>query len=146
MNSRQCAGCGQPFHPRPQTPRQAYCPEPACQRERRRHWQQARRRDDPEYRENQARAQAAWAAAHPDYWRAYRRTHPAASARNRTLQRQRDAKRRARVLAKMDVSTAESPIPSGTYRLSPATAEDLAKMDAWMVQITLVSTPYRPSG
>lgn len=146
MKSRACAGCDQPFHPRPQCPGQTYCPEPACQRERRRRWQQARRRDDPEYRENQARAQAAWAAAHRDYWRAYRQAHPACSERNRSLQRQRDASRRACVLAKMDVSTAASPVPSGTYRLSPATAEDLAKMDAWMVQITLVSTPYRPSG
>ena len=146
MKSRACAGCGQAFHPRPQSPEQTYCPAPACQRERRRRWQQARRRDDPAYRENQARAQAAWAAAHPDYWRVYRQAHPAASARNRTLQRQRDADRRARVLAKMDVSTAEPAVPSGTYRLRKATAADLAKMDAWMVQITSVSTPYRPSG
>ena len=146
MKSRACAGCSQAFHPRAQSPGQTYCPEPACQRERRRRWQQARRRDDPEYRENQARAQAAWAAAHPEYWREYRRTRPAVSERNRTLQHQRDAGRRARVLAKMDVSTAASPVPSGTYRLSKATAEDLVKMDAWTVQITLVSTPYRPSG
>ena len=146
MKSRACAGCGQVFHPRPQSPGQTFCPVPACQCERRRRWQQARRRDDPAYRENQARAQATWAAAHPDYWREYRLSHPDSSERNRTLQRQRDAARRARVLAKMDVSTAASPVPSGTYRLSKATAEDLAKMDAWMIQITLVSTPYRPSG
>jgi hypothetical protein len=62
------------------------------------------------------------------------------------LQRERDARRRERVLAKMDASTRDSPIPSGTYRLSPVTREDLAKMDAWMVRITVVSKQYGSSG
>lgn len=146
MMSKQCAGCGQTFHPRPQSPQQAYCPAPSCQRERRRHWQQTRRQHDPEYRDNQSRAQASWAARHPDYWREYRRTHPAADERNCTLQRERDARRRVRVLAKMDVSTAVLPLPAGTYRLIPATPDDLAKMDAWMVQITLVSKQYGAVG
>ena len=39
MKSKPCAGCGLAFHPRPQSPKQAYCPAPACQRERRRRWQ-----------------------------------------------------------------------------------------------------------
>lgn len=146
MQSKQCAGCGKLFHPRPQTPRQSYCASAACQRERRRRWQRARRQSDPEYRENQARAQAAWAAQHPDYWREYRRSHPAYRERNGRQQQARDARRAARVLAKMDVSTRETPVPSGIYRLSPATRDDLAKMDAWMVRITVVSTPYAPSG
>jgi hypothetical protein len=46
----------------------------------------------------------------------------------------------------MDVKTCETPIPSGTYRLSPVTREDLAKMDAWMVQITVVSKEYELTG
>ena len=146
MQSKQCAGCGKSFHPRPQTPRQSYCASAACQRERRRRWQLARRQSDPEYRENQARAQAAWAAQHPDYWREYRRSHPTYSDRNRRQQQARDARRAARVLAKMDVWTRETSVPSGIYRLSPATRDDLAKMDAWMVRITAVSTPYAPSG
>ncbi|MCK9986155.1 MAG: hypothetical protein AzoDbin1_02627 [Azoarcus sp.] len=146
MQSKQCAGCGKLFHPRPQTPRQSYCASAACQRERRRCWQLARRQSDPEYRENQVRAQAAWAAQHPDYWREYRRSHPTYSDRNRRQQQARDARRAARVLAKMDVSTRETSVPSGIYRLSPATRDDLAKMDAWMVRITAVSTPYAPSG
>jgi len=62
------------------------------------------------------------------------------------LQRERDARRRERVLAKMDVSAGDSPVPSGTYRLSPVTREDLAKMDAWMVRITVVSKQYGLSG
>jgi hypothetical protein len=44
------------------------------------------------------------------------------------------------------VSTRDSPVPSGTYRLSPVRREDLAKMDAWTVEITVLSMPYEPSG
>ena len=146
MKSKQCAGCGEAFHPRPQTPKQAYCSAPVCQRERRRRWQQTRRQNDPEYKDNQSRAQASWAARHPDYWQEYRQTHPESRDRNRTLQRERDHRRRARKLAKMDASTATSPVPSGTYRLTPATRDDLAKMDAWMVEITLVSMQCAPTG
>lgn len=146
MESKCCAACDQTFRPRPQTPEQCYCSSPACQRERRRRWQQRRRQTDPEYRDNQARAQRAWGARHPDYWREYRRAHPEYGERNRMLQRERDGRRRERVLAKMDVSTRDSPVPSGTYRLSPVRREDLAKMDAWTVEITVLSMPYAPSG
>ncbi|HWR88577.1 MAG TPA: hypothetical protein VN277_09175 [Acidiferrobacterales bacterium] len=146
MESKQCAGCGKAFHPRPQTPKQTYCSSPQCQRERRRRWQQARRRIDPEYRDNQSRAQESWAERHRDYWRQYRQTHPQYSERNRVLQRERDARRRERVLAKMDVSARDSPVASGTYRLSPVTRDDLAKMDAWVVRITVVSKQYAPTG
>ena len=146
MDSKQCAGCGKPFHPRPQTPQQTYCSASRCQRERRRRWQQARRQSDPEYQDNQSRAQASWLERHPDYWRQYRRTHPQYSERNRSLQRERDSRRRERVLAKMAVSPRDSAVPSGIYRLSPVTRDDLAKSDAWMVQITVVSSQYEASG
>jgi hypothetical protein len=46
----------------------------------------------------------------------------------------------------MDVSTREAAVPSGFYQLIPVTRDDLAKEDAWMVQITAVSTSYAPSG
>lgn len=146
MKSKQCAGCGKAFHPRSQTPEQRYCSSPECQRERRRRWQHARRQSDPDYRDNQSRAQQSWSEQHPDYWREYRRTHEQYRERNRALQRERDARRRERVLAKMDASTGDAPVPSGTYRLSPVRREDLAKMDAWTVQITFVSKQYESSG
>jgi hypothetical protein len=98
-----------------------------------------RRQTDPEYQDNQSRAQGSWAERHPDYWREYRGTHPQYCERNRALQRERDARRGERVLAKMAVSTPGPPVPSGTYRLSPVRREDLAKMDAWTVQITVIS-------
>ena len=145
MESRQCVGCGKSFHPRPQTPKQSYCSAPECQRERRRRWQQVRRQSDPDYLENQARAQNAWATRNADYWREYRRAHPEYVERNWILQQQRDARRREGLLAKLNASPQESPVPSGIYRLTPVTRDDLAKMDAWMVQITPVSKPYTPS-
>ena len=141
MQSKRCVACGQAFHPRAQSPGQCYCSSSGCQRERRRRWQKTRRHEDPAYQENQAQAQRAWAGRHPDYWREYRRTHPEYRERNRAQQPQRDARRRReRVLAKMNVSTRDLPVPSGTYRLSPVAAEGLAKMDAWTVEIAVLST------
>ena len=142
MESRRCAACGQTFRPRPQVPRQSYCRALACQRERRRRWQQARRRNDPDYHDNQARAQRAWRKRNPDYSREYRHEHPNSRERNRTQQRERNDRRRARLIAKMDVSTPVFPIPSGIYQISQARPTGIAKMDAWTVKITLLSEPY----
>ena len=146
MASTRCAGCGSPFTPRPQTPKQTFCPAAGCQRERRRRWQQQRRHADPAYLENQGRAQSSWVGRNPGYWRAYRAAHPEYVERNRELQHGRDAARRLHDLAKMDASTRESPIPSGTYHLSPVTRPHLAKMDVWTVQITVVSMGCNGSG
>ena len=139
MESRRCTACGQAFRPRPQVPQQSYCTTPACQRERRRRWQQAKRQSDPDYHDNQARAQRAWCKRNPDYWREYRRTHPQYRERNRTQQRQRNARRGERLIAKMDASTRVLPVPSGLYRINRAPAARIAKMDAWTVEITLLS-------
>jgi hypothetical protein len=46
----------------------------------------------------------------------------------------------------MDASTPIHRVPSGTYRLVPEGAGDLAKMDAWTVKITLISRDYPTSG
>lgn len=69
---RRCAACGKPFRVRPQVPDQSYCSDPACQRERKKLWQRDRRSTDPDYRDNQSRAQQAWLARNPNYWREYR--------------------------------------------------------------------------
>lgn len=140
MESRRCACCGEAFRPRAQNPDQQFCSERACQRERRRRWQRTKRSTDPDYRDNQARAQQAWAARHRDYWAEYRRRNPAYSARNREAawRRQRE-RRQAMTFAKMDASRRESGVPSGTYRLVPAAAAWFAKMDAWTVEITVLS-------
>jgi hypothetical protein len=142
MQSMRCAACGLQFRPRPQVPQQRYCSSSACQRERRRRWQAARRAADADYRANQRAAQQAWSQRHPEYWRAYRQAHPEYAERNRTLQRGRDRQHSPLAdLAKMNASGPNSHLSSGTYRLAPMAAGDLAKMDAWTVRITVLSTP-----
>lgn len=142
MKSRQCTACGKEFRQRSQVPQQSYCTALACQRERRRRWQKAKRKNDPAYQDNQASAQLAWRKRNPDYWREYRRTHPEYSERNRTQQRERNDRLRQRLIAKMDVSTPVFPMPSGRYQISQAPPTGIAKMDAWTVQITLLPAPY----
>ncbi len=140
MEFRQCQACQAPFRPRPQIADQCFCSAPACQRERRRLWQVTKRHNDPDYRENQKRVQQAWAERPPDYWRNYRREHPEYTERNRAQQRQRAQDQAAAgQMAKRNASKAEMPLPSGTYRLSPGVDASLAKSDAWMVEITVIT-------
>jgi hypothetical protein len=86
-SDRICAACGALFTPFVHVPNQRYCSSTACQLARRRAWQHERLRIDPDYRANQANAQATWRARHPDYWRRYRETHPACRDRNCAMQR-----------------------------------------------------------
>lgn len=141
MGQHRCASCGQTFRPRPQVPEQRFCTAKACQRERKRRWQQAKRASDPDYRLNQVQAQQSWGVRHPEYWQRYRRGHPEYCQRNREKQHERDRRRAQRRLAKMDVRTGESVIASGTYQLTPVTSGSLAKRDAWMVEISFLSSP-----
>jgi hypothetical protein len=64
MERRRCAACDEAFRLRSPVPKQTHCNAAACQRVRRRRWQQAKRQSDADYRENQARAQRAWAQGH----------------------------------------------------------------------------------
>ena len=146
MECRRCAACGQAFRPRAQVPHQRYCGLAACQRERRRRWQQRKLEADPDYHANQVRAQRAWADGNSAYWREYRAKHPDYTDRNRLEQRRRDRRRRAARLAKIDASTPIPAVLSGTYRLVPEAAGDLAKKDAWTVRLTVISTDYEPDG
>jgi len=144
MGERRCGGCGKAFSPRPQVPDQEYCGEEECRRARRRCWQRAKRQNDADYRDNQARAQRAWAEENSGYWRGYRSGHPeyAQANRQQTKQRKRDRRQRAAGtsrFAKMDSSKLLLAVPSGTYLLVPQDEEKFAKMDSLMVQITLIS-------
>jgi len=65
METRSCNVRGQLFTPRPQNPNQTYCTDPRCQRKRRWRWLQQNRRDDADYRDNDARVSKAWAAENP---------------------------------------------------------------------------------
>jgi len=139
MASRKCPVCGDPFEPRPQVKNQKFCPSERCQRERKRRWQQAKRQTDPAYKADQREHAKKWADLHPNYSREYRAKNPDFAERNRAKQKIRNKKRRVALIAKMDMSKSESPVPSGIYRLTPIDASRIAKMDAWIVEINLIS-------
>jgi hypothetical protein len=146
MAKRRCAGCGELFVPRPNVPHQRYCSTPDCQRTRRRCWQREKLQADADYRANQAAAQRRWRESHPDYWRVYRARHPEYSARNRAEQRERNRRRRLAVtgpsppgIVKMDVCAVETPPVSGTYRLIPVPEAGVAKMNAYLVKMQVIS-------
>lgn len=140
MEKRVCAACRKHFRPQPQVPRQAYCRDAACQRERRRRWQEAKRQGDPDYQENQRHAQHAWCVRNPDYWREYRETHPDYREDNRQQQRARRRGEARPGVAKMDVSAPTQALKSGLYRIVPLPGSGVAKMDAWTAEITLISS------
>jgi hypothetical protein len=140
-STRLCLACGIAFVPLPHVPHQRYCSSKACQRARRRDWQDRRLHVDEDYRDNQTRAQARWRAGHPNYWREYRATHPAYRERNRGMQRSRNARRRFAAIANMDVIAPRLPLGSGFYVLSDANENSVAKMNVWTVHIAVLSAP-----
>lgn len=135
MKNKLCVSCGKAFQPRPQTPHQSYCSASECQRTRRKRWQREKLVSDQDYRDNQARAQGAWAERNPDYWREYRVAHPDYVARNRGQQRERTANGVAGTIAKMDASTLAAPMPTGVYQVRLVAPGHVAKMDVWTVEI-----------
>jgi hypothetical protein len=72
MTQMVCVSCGREFRVRPQSPKQTFCSDPECQRERRRRWSRDKLESDQDYRANQLAAQQAWHARNPDYWQIYR--------------------------------------------------------------------------
>jgi hypothetical protein len=146
MAKRQCAACGCLFEPRRNVPQQRYCSKRACQRTRRRRWQRQKLKADADYRVNQAAAQRRWRERHPDYWRRYRHRRPEYAQRNREQQRERNRRRRSAdtgpspaPIANMDAYRSQKPIRSGTYRLVPVAASGVAKMDAYVVEMRVLS-------
>ncbi len=120
-------------------PDQSYCASQACQRERRKLWQRERRAKDPDYRENQARAQEAWLARNPDYWREYRHRNPEYTQRNRERQRERARKRDGPSVVKTAASGMAAMLASGLYTLTVVAVDGVAKMDSsflvWLVPV-----------
>jgi hypothetical protein len=146
MAKRWCAACGCLFEPRRNVPQQRYCSKRACQRTRRRRWQRQKLKCDGDYRANQSAAQQRWRESHPDYWRRYRQSHPDYAERNREKQRERNRHRHSAgtgpsppPIANMDAYRTEKPFCSGTYHLVPVTAEGVAKMDAYVVEMHVLS-------
>jgi hypothetical protein len=141
---RHCKHCHQVFCPRPQNPDQRYCSEPACQRARKRDWQQQKLLTDPDYQANQSAAQRCWQEKNPEYRQQYREKNPDYVDRNRERQRERNRRRRKHdtglvPIAKMDASMPERSINPGRYLLSRVESGLIAKMDALIVEINVVS-------
>jgi hypothetical protein len=139
MGLKRCLACADAFQTSPRVSTQNYCSRPECQRERRRLWQREKRRADGDYRANQLQCQRRWRESHTDYWQQYRADHPDYVARNRSRQHVRNSSRQPGLIAKMDAMPPVSPLASGTYHLTPAERGEIAKMDAWIVRITLLS-------
>ena len=141
MESRRCAACDRVYQNRPQAPRQAYCTNVACQRERRKRWQRAKRLSDFDYVENQKRAQRAWCRRNPDYWREYRSRNDGHKGER---QRTRGGSTRPKA-AKMDSWISQDFIDAGIYRIVPVSVPKSAKKNSWIVEITRVSRPIKAS-
>ncbi len=146
MGRKRCAACGERFTPCRHISNQQYCSRPECQRQRRRRWQREKLKRDADYRANQAAAQRRWCKHHPEYWRQYRENHPEYVERNRAQQRQRNHRRGlgatspcSPAIAKRDVYEDKSIVTSGTYRLIPVSGEGIAKMDAYLVKMQVLS-------
>lgn len=139
MEKRWCNSCGQAFEPRPQSPRQAYCPKAECQQARKRLWQQAKRSTDYGYFQNQAHSQERWRRRNSDYWRQYRDEHPDYVASNREKQKERNARQRQGValIANSDTSPAETFL-SGTYKLVDLSAHERGIQREWLVRLALI--------
>lgn len=138
MQTKRCLSCGKSFHPQPQTPTQAYCSNPECQRARRRKSQQNRRKSENLYQEHN-QANRDWAAKNPGYSKQYRSEHPEYVIRNRAQQKQRNQKHRQDEISSEAVSTQFCAIPSGRYKLTPITPDGIAKETYWVVNITFIS-------
>lgn len=146
---KNCLHCHRAFFCR-RNPNQSYCAAPACQNSRKRGWRKQKLAKDPDYRQNQRRANEEWRRRHVDYWRRYRETHPEYTDKNRLRQRARDQKRtNAAVeintshLAKSDAppitEAAQLAVKSGFYQMIPLTRPDLAKCDALTVQLAVIT-------
>ena len=137
----RCAHCGCRYTPNPRIKNQSYCGKPGCQSARKAKWQGEKMESDPDYRMNQDECRESWLERRPDYWGQYRRNHPEYTQRNRDLQKNRDLKRRAVRLAKMDASKKEYVLKPGSYYVFPADP-DLAKMDASIHKMTIIPESY----
>jgi len=139
---RRCVCCKIMFRPDRYHPNQNYCRQKECQRSRRTLWQKNKLKTDSDYRESQAEAQALWKTKNPGYWKNYRATHPEYTEQNRIKQRQRRSKGNVAQpqpdVAKMDFALLQHPIVSGSYRLTLLNGSGVAKMDAAIVQLTVL--------
>jgi hypothetical protein len=146
---RVCRSCSKRFDVDTRVPDQRFCSNTDCQKERRRLWLKKKRSTDPDYKGNQAEAQKAWAQKNPGYWQGYRKNNPDYASRNRASQKRRNAIRKDKQtqpgVAKNDESTNHVVLSSGSLRI-PLRIDDIAKIDAILVKIDVISRPKSENG
>ncbi len=147
MQKLRCAHCNDPFTPAPQVPKQTYCSNPNCQKERRKQWQKNRLQSDPDYRANQSRAQKAWTEKNPDYWRELRQSGP--DYGNLDFSEQDFlAQESLESFIKMDSLTASQNLRKalfdGVFRLKVLAQPRSVKMDVWIVELSSIHAGYSP--
>lgn len=117
MKDRRCRYCRQAFQPNRYHPQQQVCNQPACQGQRRSDYHREKIAFDPVYQQVCLESPRKWRQRHPNYWKKYRRDHPAQVERNRRQQCLRDRKRRFVNLA--NNTLAPSQVPGVQSLMSP---------------------------
>lgn len=98
---KKCLFCGRSFFPHPRLgQRQKSCGGNDCKRKQKRLSQQFwQKREHADYQQ----AQRDWRSQHPDYWKSYRKGHPAYVKRNRTQTRIRKKLRKGGLQKRIDI-------------------------------------------
>ncbi len=147
MTKPRCAHCGVCFTPAPQVPNQTYCSEIGCQKERRRQWQKSKLQSDPDYRDNQSRAQKAWTDRNPDYWRKRRQNRP--DYRN-YLHDDQGSAASDRGNKPVEMGSLNPPkimrkeLHDGVFRLTVLAVPDGVKMNSWIVELSSIHEDSSP--
>lgn len=146
MKKPCCINCGKILDTPLRNPNRTYCNSPDCQKVRKRIWQKQKIASDPIYKANQRDAQKVWRDANPDYYKKYRKKNDAYTQKNRTRQAERNKNRRVpmqnqapNLIANMDASKSNYNMNTGVYQLIPMTDGKIAKMDAMIVQLTVMT-------
>jgi hypothetical protein len=137
---RCCPYCQQAFQPSPRRPDQAVCSRPECQARRRSDYRRRKRQADSEYADVVRDSRRKWREAHPGYQKNYWRNHPEAAARNRQQQRQRDQKRRVRLLVKNTLVVDLKRSAAEVWLVGPL-AQDLVKNTLVSSKLLILQSP-----
>lgn len=134
---------------------QEYCSAIACQRARKKAWQQQKMSQDELYRQQQEDCLQQWRKQRPLhlYQKQYRLDHPDYVNKNRKQQLRRNRKQTVLKslfrIVKMDASTQDRTI---NYLINPrqgSSSKKIVKMDALLMQVTVlakdINTPHRAS-
>lgn len=141
MSKLRCIHCNALFTPAPQVPNQIYCSKTGCQKARRQQWQKSKLQSDPDYRDNQSRAQKAWSEKNPDYWR-QRHQSKSDYENSSTSKPHPQAGDAGNPSVKMDSLDQPQPLhqalQDGVFRLKVLAQPDGVKMDVWIVELSSI--------